>query len=82
MISIEALKFSYPDSSFRLSMPEFSVAHGEKPAVIGPSGSGKTTLLNLIAGIIVAESGKILSQQPIKTFDGINTNGPQCLQDE
>jgi putative ABC transport system ATP-binding protein len=59
MISIEALKFSYPDSSFRLSMPEFSVTHGEKLAVIGPSGSGKTTLLNLIAGIIVAESGNV-----------------------
>ncbi|HBE91105.1 MAG TPA: ABC transporter ATP-binding protein [Gammaproteobacteria bacterium] len=59
MISIEALKFSYPDSSFRLSMPEFSAAHGEKLAVIGPSGSGKTTLLNLIAGIIVAESGNV-----------------------
>ena len=59
MISIEALRFSYPDSSFRFSMLDFSVAHREKLAVIGPSGSGKTTLLKLIAGIIVPEKGKV-----------------------
>jgi putative ABC transport system ATP-binding protein len=40
-------------------MPKLSVAQGEKLAVIGPSGSGKTTLLNLIAGIIVPESGDV-----------------------
>ena len=40
-------------------MSEFSVVHGEKLAVIGPSGSGKTTLLNLIAGIIVPDSGNV-----------------------
>jgi putative ABC transport system ATP-binding protein len=59
MISIETLQFRYPDSSFRLSMSEFSVAHGEKLAVIGPSGSGKTTLLNLIAGIAVPGNGNV-----------------------
>ena len=59
MISIELLRFSYPDSSFSLRMPAFSVGEGEKLAVIGPSGSGKTTLLNLVAGIIVPESGNV-----------------------
>lgn len=59
MISIETLQFRYPDSSFRLSMSEFSVAHGEKLAVIGPSGSGKTTLLNLIAGISIPDAGDV-----------------------
>jgi len=59
MITIHSLKFSYPGSSFRLSIPDFSVAQGEKLAVIGPSGSGKTTMLNLIAGIIVPENGNI-----------------------
>ena len=59
MISIQSLRFRYPGSSFKLSMPAFSVAQGEKLAIIGPSGSGKTTLLNLIAGIIVADSGKV-----------------------
>ena len=35
------------------------MAAGERLAVIGPSGSGKTTLLNLIAGILVPESGSV-----------------------
>jgi len=42
-----------------LKSPEFTVARGEKMAVIGPSGSGKTTLLNLIAGIITPNNGAI-----------------------
>ena len=59
MITIESLKFSYTNSSFRLNVPDFTVVKGEKLAVIGPSGSGKTTMLNLIAGIIVPENGNI-----------------------
>ncbi|MDX2477794.1 MAG: ABC transporter ATP-binding protein [Gammaproteobacteria bacterium] len=59
MITIESLKFSYANSSFRLNVPDFTVVKGEKLAVIGPSGSGKTTMLNLIAGIIVPENGNI-----------------------
>ncbi len=59
MISIHDLHFHYPNSDFRLSVPEFAVSSGEKIAVVGPSGSGKTTLLNLLAGILIADQGKI-----------------------
>ena len=59
MIHIESLEFAYPASEFRLAIPQFQVAKGEKVAVIGPSGSGKTTLLNLIAGISVPEAGRV-----------------------
>ena len=59
MISIRALDFSYPDSDFRLQIPEFTVGKQEKVAVIGPSGSGKTTLLNLVSGILVPETGSV-----------------------
>lgn len=59
MINIHALDFSYPDSDFRLSIPELDVAAGEKLAVIGPSGSGKTTLLNLVAGIVTPQKGRV-----------------------
>ncbi|UCE89415.1 MAG: ABC transporter ATP-binding protein [Pseudomonadota bacterium] len=53
------LGFRYPATDFELNIPEFSVARGEKVAVIGPSGSGKTTLLNLIAGILTPAEGSI-----------------------
>lgn len=59
MINIHTLDFSFPDSDFRLSIPELDVAAGEKLAVIGPSGSGKTTLLNLVAGIVTPQKGRV-----------------------
>lgn len=59
MIRIRSLEFSYTGTEFRLSIPEFSIAVGEKVAVIGPSGSGKTTLLNLVAGILQPDKGSI-----------------------
>ncbi len=59
MINIQSLDFRYPGSDFHLSINNFTIAAGEKVAVIGPSGSGKTTLLNLIAGIIAPRAGSI-----------------------
>jgi len=59
MISIQNLQFHYPNSEFRLTVPEFAVSPGEKIAVVGPSGSGKTTLLNLLAGILTPKQGKV-----------------------
>ena len=59
MITIHNLGFYYTGGEFRLNIPDFQVAGGEKVAVIGPSGSGKTTLLNLIAGIITPINGLV-----------------------
>ncbi|MEM6939945.1 MAG: ABC transporter ATP-binding protein [Pseudomonadota bacterium] len=59
MIRIENLTFGYGAEGFRLRVPAFSLAQGERVAIVGPSGSGKTTLLNLIAGILTPATGHI-----------------------
>ena len=61
MIRLEALEFAYPDGEFRLRIPELHVPAGTSTAVIGPSGSGKTTLLRLVAGILPASSGRVVT---------------------
>lgn len=38
----------------------FEIKKGKITALIGPNGSGKTTIFNLISGIMIADSGKII----------------------
>jgi ABC-type lipoprotein export system ATPase subunit len=59
MIVLKDVEFRYPGSDFRLRVPEMIVPRGATVALIGPSGSGKTTILNLIAGILVPNSGRL-----------------------
>jgi len=42
-----------------LTIPHWSIKKGERVFLQGHSGSGKTTLLNILAGILVADSGKV-----------------------
>jgi len=46
----------------------FAVKQGSIHSVIGPNGAGKTTLFNLITGVYVPTSGKIL-------FEGVDVSG-------
>ena len=59
MIKIRNLTFVYSRGGFRLEIPAFNLAAGERLAVAGPSGSGKTTLLDLIAGILAPVRGSV-----------------------
>ena len=59
MISVRQLEFQYRNGEFQLAISDFTVARGERLAVIGPSGSGKTTLLHLIAGIYRLTTGSV-----------------------
>ncbi len=43
-----------------LDIDYFNVKEAEQMILVGPSGSGKTTLLNVIAGITVPDSGRVL----------------------
>lgn len=37
----------------------FRIGHGEVVAILGPNGAGKSTVLSLLAGLIVADRGRI-----------------------
>lgn len=60
-ISLRDLSFRWqPDQPDVLDIAQLDVATGEKVMICGPSGSGKSTLLNLLGGVMLPNSGKIL----------------------
>jgi len=59
MLTLEALVLQQDD--FRLTA-NWSVASGERVALIGPSGAGKSTLLMALAGFLPPAQGRILWQ--------------------
>lgn len=69
-VKLEGLRFAYRRSGrrrrgdaagqpFEIAVSSWGVDSGERVALFGPSGSGKSTLLQLIAGILVPESGQV-----------------------
>jgi putative ABC transport system ATP-binding protein len=59
MIELSDIRFQYPKSDFKLLIDKLHFSKGSKTAIIGPSGFGKTTALNLLAGILLPNSGEI-----------------------
>ncbi|MCY2951466.1 MAG: ABC transporter ATP-binding protein [Planctomycetota bacterium] len=63
-LELQQLKKQYraPDGSVVpvIDVESLYIGGGEQVALIGSSGSGKTTLLHLIAGILAADSGRVL----------------------
>src|SRR3954452_4287924 len=47
-----------------IDVDSFELGDGEQVALVGGSGTGKTTLLHLIAGILTADSGRIVFEVP------------------
>ncbi|WP_257263929.1 ATP-binding cassette domain-containing protein [Endozoicomonas sp. ONNA2] len=69
-VTVEKLELSRAKQSC-LSIPLFTVERGERLQVTGLNGSGKTTLLQLLAGLILPDSGRIdLFGQPINSLSG------------
>jgi len=59
MLEVKSLSRSF-GGVHALKEVSFSVKKGKITALIGPNGSGKSTLFNLVSGIILADSGKVL----------------------
>lgn len=59
-INLINLDFQYEKSKKILDKVNIEIKFGDSIAFIGPSGSGKTTLLDLILGLLVPISGKII----------------------
>lgn len=62
MIRFEAVTKRYLDGDVErtvLAELSFQVPAGSTIAILGPSGSGKTTILNLVAGLVVADGGRV-----------------------
>lgn len=60
IVSLNLLKFKYPNSERgRLDIENFQVQTGERIFLFGPSGVGKTTFLEILAGVLVPDSGSV-----------------------
>jgi putative ABC transport system ATP-binding protein len=64
-VRIESLAFRHAAGAmegpgFQLALRELDLPAGDSLVCIGPSGCGKSTLLQLLAGILVPESGRVL----------------------
>jgi ATP-binding cassette subfamily B protein len=60
-ITFENVGFKYPDNNFwALRNLSFSIAPGEKLALVGENGAGKTTLVKLLACLYKPTEGRIL----------------------
>ncbi|MGB0468491.1 MAG: ABC transporter ATP-binding protein [Pontibacterium sp.] len=58
----EAVSKHYAEAGHELTVLEglnFSLARGERVAIVGSSGSGKSTLLNILGGLDLPSSGRI-----------------------
>lgn len=59
VLHCNSLVFKYASSGFELRIPEFSMQAGDTVFLEGNSGSGKSTLLNLMAGVLLPQSGHV-----------------------
>jgi putative ABC transport system ATP-binding protein len=69
MISVRGLAHRYGNAE-ALRLPQWTVAQGERWAVLGASGSGKTTLLHVIAGLVRPTEGEVeVSGEKLRKLD-------------
>lgn len=61
VLSAESLRFSWPGAKAPcIDIERLDIAAGEAVFLHGPSGCGKSTLLSLLAGVLVADAGRVM----------------------
>ena len=64
-IIINSLAYMHADRQMLFENLSFSIARGQKAALVGNNGTGKSTLLQIVAGHLVASAGNIVpSEKP------------------
>src|SRR5262245_31242379 len=58
-ITVEGVRFCYPDGFEALHRVDLRVDAGEKVALVGPNGAGKSTLMLQLNGILTPTEGTI-----------------------
>jgi len=64
MISLEAVSKKFGENQLFENL-DFHFSSGSVNCLIGPSGCGKTTLLNLISGLMIPDSGRVVTRSRI-----------------
>ncbi|CAN5468350.1 ABC transporter ATP-binding protein [soil metagenome] len=59
-LKFDHVSFSYPESPELLHDLNFTIAPGEKVAIVGATGAGKTTLASFVPRLFQPSSGKVL----------------------
>lgn len=60
VIKLEKIKFRYRGATQEtLSIADLQIDKGERVFLYGPSGAGKSTLLEILAGVLVPQSGDV-----------------------
>lgn len=69
VLELEAAAFTTVQGATLVRPLSFSLAAGQRMAIVGPNGAGKSTLLKLMGGMLPASAGEIrLDGQPLHTM--------------
>jgi cobalt/nickel transport system ATP-binding protein len=60
VLNVRGATYRYPDGTNALTGATFTLAAGERAALLGPTGAGKSTLLQLLNGLLRASSGEVV----------------------